>query len=141
MDTWVYVSCVRDGAGGVDCRCSKNLSCKEKKVTDPTDYQQKLAEAIWDASRGVNGGVPEIIESFAAALSSEGVVDPTEFMQAQRHISRCHEQINEQVAEVERLKADRDTLRGFIAKHNWQHTPDATEYEALTSGIEDRSDE
>ena len=75
---------------------------------EPTDYHRKLAPILLDAcmspeKRDAAGG--DVLRAIAAVLASEQVVDPEEFMQAQRHISRCHEQINERDAEVERLKA------------------------------------
>ena len=70
-------------------------------MSDPTDYHRKLAEAIVRSSGRYEPGVDRI----AAVLASEQVVDPEEFMQAQRYIGRCHEGINERDAEVERLKA------------------------------------
>jgi len=47
-------------------------------MTDATAYHRKLAEKIWDASRGVNGGVPQIVESFAAAIRADTQEQPHE---------------------------------------------------------------
>ncbi len=87
---------------------SEPIHMGDFRVTDPTAYHRKLAENIWDASRGVNGGVPEIIESFAAALASEGVVDPEIHRQISQGLRNMQQMRDAEHTKVERLKAAMD---------------------------------
>ena len=94
-------------------------------MSDPTDYQRKLAEAIFDDDMDSLAEVaPEVAETFrtsmrdekiariAAVLASEGVVDPEvyKYQQMQQHNTNV---ANEELSrEVKRLKAEKESKDG-----------------------------
>ena len=126
-------------------------------MSDPTDYHRKLAEAVW--------GKYYSKRDLAAALASEGVVDPEvyKYQQMQQHNTNV---ANEELGrEVERLEAEKynsssttmvETVRQAVAAEreraakiaegslSWCMTAGETEASAIAAAIraeKERGDE
>ena len=74
-------------------------------MSDPTKYHRKLAEAIWSLAWDEShkrGSAGIRLEDIAAALASDGVVEPGHYTKAYYAVEK---DLAESRAEVERLKA------------------------------------